>query len=68
MRRRNTLRLLAHAVIVLSVSLLVLFILDIYNPMLGFLDSPYSRTVLCVLLILAAALGVVIAAGDRRSR
>ncbi len=61
-------RLLAHAVIVLAAGLLVLYILDIYNPMLGFLDSVYSRILLCVLLLLALALGIVFFCREYRSR
>ncbi len=50
---------LANAVIVLAVTGLVFFILDIYNPLMGFMTSVYSRVLLCALFVLAPALGIV---------
>ncbi len=58
---------LAHAAIVLAVATLVLIILDYYNPMLGFTDSPYSRVVLYAALAVAAVLGVAAVVKDRKA-
>ena len=67
MKHRKSTALLSHGVIVFALSLLVLIILDIYNPMLGFLSSPYSRGVMGVLIVLSLTLGIISAVRDRRS-
>ncbi len=66
MKQTKKTALLAHGVIVFALSLLVLIILDIYNPMLGFLSSAYSRGVMCVLITLSLWLGISAAAAGRR--
>ena len=59
MKKRKRITLLSHAVIVLALSLITFFILDIYNPMMGFLSSRYSRVVFCLFCALGLALAVV---------
>lgn len=51
--------LLANAVLVLALTMGVLFILNIYNPLMGFTGSLYSRVLACSLYLGAAALGVL---------
>ncbi len=58
---------LSHAAIVLAGATLLLSILDYYNPMLGFMDSPYSRVVLYAALAVAAVLGVAAVVKDRKA-
>ena len=60
--------LLCHAVIVLAAAAGTLAVLDIYNPMMGFLAAPYSKVVLLALCVLAIVLGIVSARRDRRER
>ena len=67
MNKKQRIALLSHAVIILSLSLITFFILDIYNPMMGFLSSRYSRVILCLYFVLSLALGIVSAAKSRRS-
>ncbi len=59
--------LLCHAVIVLAGASGVLAVLDLYNPMMGFLAALYSRAVLLSFCVLALVLGIVSARRDRRS-
>ncbi len=56
---RKLFSLLANAVVVLALTVLVLYILNVYNPMMGFTASLYSRVLECALCVLAAALGIV---------
>ena len=58
MKRKRRTSLLAHAVIVLVLTMTTLFILDLYNPFLGFMSSTYSRILLCSLFLLATVLAV----------
>lgn len=58
--------LLCHAVIVLAGAAGVLAVLDLYNPMMGFLAAPYSRAVLLALCLLGLVLGIVSARRERR--
>ena len=67
MKKPKKISLLCHAVIVLSLSLTTLFILDIYNPLLGFMESTYSRVLLCALFVLSFALAVKTDLSLRRS-
>ena len=60
------LALLCHAVIVLSAAAGTLAVLDIYNPLMGFLSGPYSKTVLLAAFVLAIVLGIASARRDRR--
>lgn len=67
MNRHTKAPLLAHAVIVLVLSLATLFILDMYNPLLGFMSSTYTRILLCTLLVLSLILAVKFAGLVRRA-
>ncbi len=68
MNKRRLLAFLCHAVIVLAVTNATFYILDIYNPMMGFLTTAYSKTILIALYAASAALGVVGVVRLRRRR
>jgi hypothetical protein len=65
-KRTRTPGLLAHAVVALSTALIVLRLLDLFHPMMGFGDSLYTRLVEALLLLAALALGVSSAEKERR--
>ena len=67
---KKPVRILAHVVFVLSVTSIVLFILNLYNPMMGFMSSDYSLAVFLALYILSAVLAVLVfcRAGRKKSR
>ena len=66
MNKRRALAILCHAVIVLAVTNATFYILDIYNPMMGFLTTTYSKTMLIALYASSAALGIACATRLRR--
>lgn len=67
---KKTVRILAHVVFVLSATSIVLFILNLYNPMMGFMSSDYSLMIFLALDILSALLAVLVftRAGRKKSR
>lgn len=65
---KKTVRILAHAVFVLSVTSIVLFILNIYNPMMGFMSSDYSLGIFLALYTLSALLAVLVFARREKQR
>ena len=67
---KKPVRILAHVVFVLSVTSIVLFILNLYNPMMGFLSSDYSLAILLGLDVLSALLAVLVFThtGNKKSR
>ena len=66
-KRTRSPGLLAHAVVALSTALIVLRLLDLFHPMMGFGDSLYTRLIEALLLLAALALGVSSAERDRRN-
>ena len=57
---KKPVRILAHAVFVLSATSIVLFILNLYNPMMGFMSSDYSLVIFLALYILSAVLAALV--------
>ena len=53
-------RILAHLVFILALASITLMILNVYNPLMGFTTSDYSRAVFLVLYVLAAVLAVLV--------
>ena len=43
--------ILTNISFILSAVMMVFIILDKYNPLMGFVDSPFSMTVLAILLV-----------------
>ena len=66
MKKRKRLALLAHAVIILSLSQITFFILNILNPLMGFMSSRYSLIVMGAYYILSLLLGICCVALCRR--
>ena len=60
-------RILPHICIVLSLTVLMLLILNVYNPFMGFLSSTVSLWFLLALCLAAFATAVVLIRKDRRS-
>ena len=52
---------LSHAVVVLSLMFLVFLVLDLFNPLMNFVDHPISR----VLLALMCVSGISLALSER---
>ena len=67
---KKPVRILAHVVLVLAITSIVFFILNLYNPMMGFLSSDYSLAILLLLDILSALLAVLVftRTGKKKSR
>ena len=57
---KRFIRLLAHLVFILSLCALTFMILNIYNPMMGFTSSDYSKAIFWALYVLAALLAVLV--------
>ena len=53
-------RILAHLVFILALASITLMILNVYNPLMGFTTSDYSRAVFLALYVLAAVLAVLV--------
>ena len=53
-------RILAHLVFILALASITLMILNVYNPLMGFTTSDYSRAVFLSLYVLAAVLAVLV--------
>ncbi len=51
--------LLPHVTIVLSITFVVLWILDYFNPMMQFLTGPVPKALLLALLLCAIATGIL---------
>lgn len=60
-------RILPHVTLVLSGMLLVFFVLDRYNPAMGYLDNPGERILLLVLAVTSIVNAVLLVACQRRS-
>lgn len=58
--------LLPHITVILSIAFIVLWILDYFNPMMGFLTSWLPKALLFVLLICAAATSIFMIAHQRK--
>ena len=59
-------RILPHICIVLSLTVLVLLILNLYNPFMGFLSSAVSLWFLFALCLAALATAILLVRTDRR--
>ena len=59
-------RILPHICIVLSLTVLVLLILNLYNPFMGFLSSAVSIWFLFALCLAALATAILLVRTDRR--
>ena len=59
-------RILPNLSIALSLALIVIVIVDIRNPMMGFLSSPQAQILISAAAIVAAATAVVLYAGERK--
>lgn len=60
-------RILPHICIVMSLTVLVLLILNLYNPFMGFLSSPVSLWFLLALCLSALATAIVLVRTDRHN-
>ena len=60
-------RILPHICIVLSLTVLVLLILNLYNPFMGFLSSAVSICFLFALCLSALATAILLVWTDRRN-
>ena len=67
MKNRKRFALLSHAVIIFALVHITFLILDIFNPMMGFLSSRYSRVVFILFLLSALTLGIWCVVLCRRS-
>ncbi|MBR5707845.1 MAG: hypothetical protein IKX41_00480 [Oscillospiraceae bacterium] len=56
---KKFIRILAHAVFILSLTSITFMILNVYNPLMGFTSSDYSRAIFLSLYVLAAILAVL---------
>ncbi len=61
-------RLLPHLTIILSGILLVFFVLDQFNPAMGYLDNPAERGLLIVLAVTSIANAILLVACERQER
>ena len=59
---KRLIRILAHLVFILSLTAVAFLILNIYNPLMGFTSSGYSKAIFLALYVLAALLAVLLAA------
>ncbi len=59
---------LPHGAISLAAAVLVLLVLEYFNPRMGFLTSGYSRIVIALLALFAMAAGIQSAGRMRRAR
>ena len=60
---KTWIRVLAHIVFILSLSAITLVILNVYNPLMGFTASDYSKALFLALYVLAALLAVLVFTG-----
>lgn len=60
-------RILPHITIVLSAMFITFWILDIYNPMMNFLDSDISKVLLLIFAISALLTSILTVFLDRKS-
>ncbi|MBE6713515.1 MAG: hypothetical protein E7580_08435 [Ruminococcaceae bacterium] len=51
-------RILPHAVLILSVMMLVFFVIDLINPAMAFLNNSITKYLLAVLSVLSGALAI----------
>lgn len=67
---KKFIRLLAHAVLILSMSSITLMILNVYNPLMGFTTSDYSKALFLTLYVLAGTLAVLVftRAGEKKKK
>ena len=61
-------RILAHLVFILALASITLMILNVYNPLMGFTTSDYSRAVFLALYVLAAVLAVLVFSGPEKKQ
>ena len=66
--KRFLLRVLPHLVLILAVMLLVLVVLNEFNPYMGFLSSGVTRVYYIIFAVLALALSIADAVRDRRKK
>ncbi len=59
-------RILPNLSIAISLALLVLVIVDIRNPMMGFLDSPQAQILISAAAIVAIGTAVALYADERK--
>ncbi len=52
--------ILANVTIILAVVLTVFMVLDRFNPMMGFVSSAYSQTLLTIFIICSALLALTV--------
>ena len=57
---KKIIRILAHAVLTLSLASITFMILNVYNPLMGFTTSDYSKALFLTLYVLAAVLAVLV--------
>lgn len=65
---KTLIRILAHAVFILSLASITLMILNLYNPLMGFTASAYSKALFLALFVLAALLAVLVFTGAGRKK
>ena len=61
---KKIIRILAHVVFILSLASITLMILNMYNPLMGFTSSDYSRAIFLALYVRAATLAVLVLSPD----
>ncbi len=59
-------RLLPHATIVLSNMFIVFFILDKFNPVMGFINNTISKVLLLIFCVLSTFSCILLIAADRK--
>lgn len=64
---KRLIRILPHVTIILSAMFITLWFLDKYNPLMNFLDSDLSNTLLMVFCILSMITAIVMVAIERKS-
>ena len=60
--------LISHLTVILGVMFLVFLVLDLFNPMMNFIDNPVSRWLLAAFCLSGISLGVLRRAGKAAER
>ncbi|MFA9424292.1 MAG: hypothetical protein ACERLG_11990 [Sedimentibacter sp.] len=63
---KRIIRILPHGTIILSVMFITFWILDIYNPLMNFVNSSISKVLLLIFCILSLVTSIITVVLDRK--